>query len=64
MGQEDSEMSRTMTRELHSVAIQNNYCIFRLGQERIIIAPSAVQVEVVEKIGRKDEPQVPKSTKM
>ena len=33
------------TSELYSIAEKNNYSIFRLGEERIIIIPSYINVE-------------------
>lgn len=31
--------------ELYSVAQKNNYSVFRLGEERIIVLPSCINVE-------------------
>jgi SepF-like predicted cell division protein (DUF552 family) len=39
------EEATKLINQLYSKAIEIGYCIFRLGDERIIIAPSIVQVE-------------------
>ena len=31
--------------ELYSIAQKNNYSVFRLGEERIIVLPSCINVE-------------------
>src|SRR5437763_6108088 len=42
---EDPEQGGKLLNELYSVAVKNNYSVFRLGEERIIVAPITVQVE-------------------
>ena len=39
------EEGAKLLNELYFTAIKNNYSVFRLGEERIIIAPPEVQVE-------------------
>jgi SepF-like predicted cell division protein (DUF552 family) len=31
--------------ELYAIAVKNNYSVFRLGEERIIVIPSSINVE-------------------
>jgi SepF-like predicted cell division protein (DUF552 family) len=31
--------------ELYAIAVKNNYSVFRLGEERIIVIPSSIDVE-------------------
>jgi SepF-like predicted cell division protein (DUF552 family) len=42
---ESPEEGAKLLNELYFTAIKNNYSVFRLGEERIIIAPPEVQVE-------------------
>jgi SepF-like predicted cell division protein (DUF552 family) len=42
---EDPEQGGKLLNELYSVAVKNNYSVFRLGEERIIISPVTVHVE-------------------
>ena len=42
---EDPEQGGKLLNELYSVAVKNNYSVFRLGEERIIVSPITVQVE-------------------
>ena len=42
---EDTEQGGKLLNELYSVAVKNNYSVFRLGEERIIVSPITVQVE-------------------
>ena len=47
------EEGAKLLNELYFTAIKNNYSVFRLGEERIIIAPAAeVQVEREEGEGK------------
>lgn len=39
------ESGRKLLNELCSAAAANNYSVFRLGEERIILSPDSVQVE-------------------
>jgi SepF-like predicted cell division protein (DUF552 family) len=41
----DPEQGGKLLNELYSVAVKNSYSVFRLGEERIIVAPIIVQVE-------------------
>ena len=42
---ENPESGRKLLNELCSAAATNNYSVFRLGEERIILSPDSVQVE-------------------
>jgi SepF-like predicted cell division protein (DUF552 family) len=42
---EDPEEGAKLLNELYSVAVKNNYSVFRLGEERIIVSPVTVQIE-------------------
>jgi SepF-like predicted cell division protein (DUF552 family) len=42
---EDPEQGGKLLNELYSAAVKNNYSVFRLGEERIIISPVTVHVE-------------------
>ena len=42
---EDTEQGGKLLNELYSSAVKNNYSVFRLGEERIIVAPVTVQIE-------------------
>jgi SepF-like predicted cell division protein (DUF552 family) len=42
---EDPEQGGKLLNELYCVAVKNNYSVFRLGEERIIVSPITVQVE-------------------
>jgi SepF-like predicted cell division protein (DUF552 family) len=42
---EDPEEGAKLLNELYSVAVKNNYSVFRLGEERIIVSPITVKVE-------------------
>jgi SepF-like predicted cell division protein (DUF552 family) len=53
---EDPEQGGKLLNELYSVSVKNNYSVFRLGEERIIIAPITIQVET-EKDSRTDKKQ-------
>ena len=46
------EEGAKLLNELYFTAIKNNYSVFRLGEERIIIAPPEVQVEREEGEGK------------
>jgi SepF-like predicted cell division protein (DUF552 family) len=46
------EESMKLVNELYLAATKNNnYCVFRLGEERIIVLPNSVQVEEEEEEG-------------
>ena len=42
---EDPEQGGKLLNELYSVSVKNNYSVFRLGEERIIVSPISVKVE-------------------
>ena len=42
---EDTEQGGKLLNELYSVSVKNNYFVFRLGEERIIVSPISVKVE-------------------
>ncbi|HZI72227.1 MAG TPA: hypothetical protein VFD60_13810 [Nitrososphaeraceae archaeon] len=42
---EDTEQGGKLLNELYSVSVKNNYSVFRLGEERIIVSPISVKVE-------------------
>ena len=50
---DNPEDGHKLLNELYSTATKNNYSVFRLGEERIILAPMEVQVkkddEIIEK---------------
>jgi SepF-like predicted cell division protein (DUF552 family) len=42
---EDPEEGAKLLNELCSVAVKNDYSVFRLGEERIIVSPITVKIE-------------------
>jgi SepF-like predicted cell division protein (DUF552 family) len=42
---EDPEEGGKLLNELYIVAVKNNYSVFRLGEERVIVAPVTVRIE-------------------
>jgi SepF-like predicted cell division protein (DUF552 family) len=47
---QNPESGGKLLNELYSIATANNYSVFRLGEERIIVTPQSVQVEKREDI--------------
>ena len=41
----DARELAKFAKELYLIAINNNYSIFRLGEERIIVIPSCINIE-------------------
>jgi SepF-like predicted cell division protein (DUF552 family) len=42
---EDPEHGGKLLNELYIAAVKNNYSVFRLGEERVIVAPVTVHIE-------------------
>ena len=43
----DPEMATKLVNELYSIHVKNNYSLFRLGGERLMIVPDNVQVDSI-----------------
>jgi hypothetical protein len=54
---EDPEQGAKLLNELYLAAVRNNYFAFRLGEERIIVAPATVQVEREKDVVRTEKEQ-------
>jgi SepF-like predicted cell division protein (DUF552 family) len=51
---DNPEDGHKLLNELYSMAKKNNYSVFRLGEERIILAPSEVQVKKDDEVTEKE----------
>jgi SepF-like predicted cell division protein (DUF552 family) len=50
---DNPEDGHKLLNELYSMAMKNNYSVFRLGEERIILAPMEVQVKKDDEVTEK-----------
>jgi SepF-like predicted cell division protein (DUF552 family) len=50
---DNPEDGHKLLNELYSMAMKNNYSVFRLGEERIILAPTEVQVKKDDEVTEK-----------
>jgi SepF-like predicted cell division protein (DUF552 family) len=51
---DNPEDGHKLLNELYSMAMKNNYSVFRLGEERIILAPMEVQVKKDDEVTEKE----------
>ena len=51
----DPEAATKLVNKIYSTYVENNYSVFRLGEERIMVIPSNVRVEGIKPDNKKEK---------